>query len=83
MKTGIRTFYLCENCDSVHIEKIGERPKCKICNGELTVLDGVQSVLNAILKDKTIEMRYSYDQARDITERPFLGWRADGHYMLF
>lgn len=74
----IRTFYFCENCDTVHVAEIG-RPKCPICNGDLTALDGLQSVVNAIIKDKSIEIPFSFDMYKDITERPFMGWTSEGH----
>lgn len=72
-----RNIVKCSNCDSVHVVSDLNK-KCEICNGDLIHLDGIQSVINAILEDKTIDIFYSNQAANDIIERPYFGWTMYG-----
>jgi hypothetical protein len=80
-----RTIIQCENCDAVHIVKMTKlinNEKCPICNGDLISLDGIQSVINAILRDKTISILYSQETEREVISRPYFGWGVDGYKEL-
>lgn len=77
-----RYFYFCENCESVHIKQHNANDRCPFCNGEIIALDGLQSSVQAIMKDNTICVPFSMELTQDITSRPFMGWTTEGHKNL-
>lgn len=75
-----RTFGYCEECKTVHITKYGDKEKCPLCNSELVVIDGYQSLLGFIQADNTMNVMHSHKTFKDLLNRPMFGWRADGHH---